>query len=293
MAAILLMSGCQTATLAESLDKQTIKTAKYVKDAVPAPGVASVRGEWAVKGIAESGLDVEQSYFDVYYDNVRAMVKSSDGKLKGEYNSDYARLIIGLCAIGKEDFQIEGYDITRPLEEYEAITTQGANAVSYTLAAANTAGIVLEHEQDYVDFLVAKMQEMLAQEKAGYTDYIAMSLLGLSFYQEQEEVKVVMEQGIQYLSDSQKENGSMGSCESTAETIVALSQLGIDVFQDKRFVKEKGNLGESLMMYCMDNGAFAHTEEDKQENMIATEKALLALCSMQKYEKGEKLYEKK
>lgn len=286
MAAILLLCGCKAQTLAESLEIQTEKTAAYVREVVQAPGVSSVGGDWAVKGLAESGLEIEQSYFNLYYDNVRAAVKSSGGAIHDPYYSDYARVVIGLCAIGADPSQVEGYNLTEPLDAYEELTKQGVNAVAYSLVAANVAGVELTQEEAYIKLLVQEM------EHPAIGDFVAMSLLGLSFYQEKEEVKTAIEQGIQYLSKIQKENGSMGTCESTAETIVALSQLGIDVFQDQRFVK-KGSLGESLMLYGVSDGGFSHAEKDKQENLFATEKALLALCSIEHYEKGETLYEKR
>ena len=81
----------------------------------------------------------------------------------------------------------------------------------------------------------------------------------------------------------------MGNCESTAEAIIALSQLGVDVFTDNRFVKEDNNLGNSLMEYYVGNGGFSHSAGDK-EDLMATEKALLAIDSMRKLENGERLY---
>lgn len=243
MAAMLLLSGCKAEPLEKSLEKQTNSTAEYVKEAVQAPRLSPVGGDWAVKGLAESELRVDSDYFDMYYDNVRAAVKSSKGQIQEQYYSDYARVVIGLTAIGKNPSQVEGYNLTEPLDAYEELTMQGVNAVAYTLVAANTAGVQLVHENAYIEFLMNAMESM------EQVDYVAMSLLGLSFYRENEEVEAVIEKGIRYLSDVQQENGSMGSCESTSEAIVVLSQLDIDVFRDDRFVKNKGSLGESLMSY--------------------------------------------
>ena len=286
LAAAMLLCGCGAKNLADNIDEQTKKTAEYVKENVPNPEVSSIGGEWAVKGIAESGIEPDNSYFEVYYDTVRAKVKSEKGAIHEEYYSDYARVIIALNAIGKDPTNVEGYDMTKPLEEYEELTQQGVNAVAYTLVAANESGISLEHEQAYVEFLVKEMEAMLSERKDTYTDYISMGLLGLSFYQDDDSVKKVTEDGIKYLSDMQQDNGTMGNCESTSEAVIALTQLGVDVFSDKRFVKNEGSLGESLMNYQAKNGAFLHTEDGEKANEMATEKALLALCSMKKMEKG-------
>lgn len=291
--AILLLCGCQADTLEHRLEKQTEKTAQYVKQSVPAPRVSAVGGDWAVKGIAESGLSVEADYFDSYYDNVRAVVKSSGGNLHEQYYSDYARVIIALEAIGKDAASVEGYDLTKQLDSYKQLTEQGGNAAAYTLAAIHLTGTKSVYEKDYVSFLISELKALTENKTTDRCDDAAMYVLGLSFYQGDAEVKAVTEQGVAYLSERQKENGTMGSCETTAETIIALTQLDIDVFSDKRFVKNGNSIGESLMRYAEKNGAFSHTEEEKQANAFASEKALLALCSMKKQEKGEKLYERR
>ena len=290
LVAALALCGCGTENLLDNIDAQTKKTAEYVKKNVSNPQVSSIGGEWAVKGVAESGIEPDDSYFQVYYDTVRAKVKSEKGAIHEEYYSDYARVIIALNAIGKDPTDVEGYDITKPLEEYDELTRQGVNAVAYTLVAANESGILLEHEQKYIEFLVKEMEVMLSEQKEAYIDYIAMGLLGLSFYRDDDSVKNVTEEGIKYLSEMQQDNGTMGNCETTSETIIALTELGVDVFSDKRFTKKK-SLGESLMNYQAEDGAFLHMEDGEKANEMATEKALLALCSMKKMEKGG-LYER-
>lgn len=293
VASLLFLCGCKEKPLENRLEKQTEKTAAYIKKAVPSPQVSAVGGEWAIKGLAESGVSVERAYWDSYYDTVRATVKASQGNLHESYYSDYARVIIGLDAIGKDASSIEGYDLTKALDAYETLTEQGANAVAYTIVAIHVAGIKCVYEPEYVSFLLSETKHLIKEKKAENRDYLAMCLLGLSFYQENIEVKQVTEQGIAYLSEQQETDGTMGSCETTAETIVALTQLEVDVYSDERFLKNGNSLGESLMRYACKNGAFSHTEEEKTENEFASEKALLALCSMKKQEKGAHLYESK
>ncbi|WP_461811003.1 hypothetical protein [Faecalimonas sp.] len=287
-----MLCGCGTKNLVDNIDEQTKKTAEYVKEKVPNPNISAIGGEWAVKGIAESGIKVEDDYFEVYYDTVRAKVKSQKGKIHEDYYSDYARVIIALKAIGKDPKNVEGFDLTKSLEEYEELTKQGVNAVAYTLVAINECNISLEHEQAYVKFLVKKMENMLTEQNKKDIDFVSMGLLGLSFYQDDVTIKKVIEDSIKYLSSMQQENGTMGSCESTSEAIIALTQVEVDVFSDKRFVKKERSLGESLMNYQVEKGGFLHMEDGETADEMATEKALLALCSMKKMEKGG-LYEKK
>ena len=287
---LLFIGGCNAGTLSDSLDKKTKETAEYLMEKSPSPGIGPVGGDWTVKGIAESGQNGISEYMQIYYDNVRAKVKSSKGEIHDAYYSDYARVVIGLESIGKDATDVEGYDLTNPLNEYDELTEQGCNAVSYALVAANVAGVELKQEKAYVSFLISELENLLSIEENSVNDYVSMALLGLSFYQEEESVSEVIGKGILYLSKYQNDDGSMGNCESTAEAIVALSQLGIDVFEDDRFVKNKNSLGESIMEYEVGEGAFSHTEEKKKENLMASEKAMLALDSIKKQQEGQKLY---
>ena len=51
---------------------------------VKAPQVGSVGGEWAVIGLARSGCDVPQEYWDSYYATVEGYVERHDGVLHGK-----------------------------------------------------------------------------------------------------------------------------------------------------------------------------------------------------------------
>ncbi len=285
------LCGCGAKDLSEQLEAQTKKTAEYVLEQTKVPRVGTVGGDWAVKGIVESNVETPKDYVELYYDNVRAAVKSSAGELHEEYYSDYARVVIGLSAIGKDAKNVEGYDLTVPLDAYEEITGQGMNAVAYTLTAIQVSDSEVEHEKAYVQELVEEMERVLPDAQKQDIDYIAMGMLGLSFYAEQTQVDVVLEEGIRILSTLQQNDGGMGNCESTAEAIVALTQLDVDVFSDERFVKNGNSLGQSLLLFAEKDGSFRHTEDGKAANPMATEKALLALDAMYQQRCGEKLYE--
>lgn len=71
-----MLCGCGTKNLADNIEEQTKKTAEYVKEKVPNPNISAIGGEWAVRGIAESGIEIDDSYFEVYYDTIRAKAKS-------------------------------------------------------------------------------------------------------------------------------------------------------------------------------------------------------------------------
>ena len=115
-----------------SISAKAEETAAYLEKTVTDPQVASIGGEWTIKGIAESGYEPEDGYYDLYYDNVRARIKSSDGILHDRYYTEYARVTIGLNAIGKDPENVEGYNLISYLDDEEKILTQGTNAASYS-----------------------------------------------------------------------------------------------------------------------------------------------------------------
>lgn len=291
---MLTLSSCGQVKLSENLDKVKQETVEYIVQQVEEPGIASVGGDWLMRALAMSGLDVDEDFVSLYYDNVRAKVKSEEGKIHDKYYSDYARATIGVVSIGKDPTDIEGYDITKSMDNYKEITDQGMTAVAYTLVAANIAGVKLDNEEAYLNYLKKEVKSFIDSGEKD-TDYLSMSLVGLSLYTDREDIKALSDQGVEQLSKLQDEDGTFGSCESTAEAIIALSQLKIDVFEDSRFVKNDVSLGDSLIIYRNDEGGFAHTLEtdDKETDLMSTERALLAMDSMSLFKEGKALYERK
>lgn len=291
--AIGLLGGCsgQNTDDAASLEQMSAKTAAYIQQTVEEPQVSSVGGEWAVIGLKKGDVTVDEDWYDTYYDNLRVAVKTGKGALGGEYNTEYARVTLALCALGKNPADVEGYDLVTPLDDYEKITEQGVNAAAFALIASNVSGITLSHEEAYVQFIEEELSDD-AMYQASRSDYIAMALEGLSFYQEREDVKPVIEKGIAALSEYQTEDGSYGNCESTAETIMAVTQLGVDPQKDERFQKNGNNLYDGLLVYSNKDGSFCHVTEDSKGNAMATEKALLAMDAVALQQKGRTLYER-
>lgn len=285
--------GCGQNTLETDLDGQAEKTVTYIRETVASPVIGSVGGEWAVLGVAKSGVETDKSYFDTYYDNVRAAVKSSEGVIHDKFYTDYARVTLALCAIDKDPSNVESYDLTENFDRYDELTWQGANAVAYTLIAVNVSGTQIRYEDEYLSYLIDETGKYIDEGNLQQIDYVSMGLAALSFYDDREEAADMADRATVYLSSMQGDDGSMGNCESTAEAIMALSQSGVDVFSDERFIKNGVSLGESLMIYSLGDGGFVHTEGDEQPNQMATEKALIAIDSMKLFKKNRAIYERK
>ncbi|MFQ9891647.1 MAG: hypothetical protein ACLRWH_00395 [Emergencia sp.] len=279
----------------ENLDKEIETASEWIKEMTPAPSTGAIGGEWAVIGLAASGISAEenQEYFDLYYDDVRAKAKANKGILDEKYSTAYARVSLGLAAIGKSPEDVEGYNLFEPLDEAEAVTGQGLNAVTFALIASNVTGISLDNEEKYVDLLVDEIETEKLYNDERFVDYVAMCMQGLSYYMNQEKVKNTVEHCIMGLSAQQQEDGSFGNCESTVEVIIGLTAVGIDPVNDQRFTKNGKSLLDGLMEYKEDDG-YVHINgesSDKFNPLMPTEKALLALDSIRLFREGKKLYE--
>lgn len=277
----------------------------YKTVTTPIPG--SIGGEWAVLGLARSGYAVPQSWYDGYYAALEQTVTACKGVLDTRKYTEYSRTIVGLSAMGKDARNVAGYDLTKPLGDYNMTIFQGTSGPAWALIALDSRdypmavcadAAVQATRQMYVDRLLDTQREnggwgISAANGDTDVDMTAMVLQALSGYSEQSAVAAAITAGLAYLSKAQDENGgysSWGSAssESTAQVIVALCALGVDL-QDARFVKNGHTLMENLLSYALPTGGFRHVA-DGERNQMASEQALYALAAVACAEKGESLY---
>lgn len=128
LAFILLLSLSMPAFAAENdLAAAVQDSAKYMLNTVQEPQVGSVGGEWAVIGLARSGYDVPQEYWDHYYAAVEEYVSEHKGVLHEKKYTEYSRLIIALTAIGANPADVAGYNLLTPLGDFDKTIWQGIN----------------------------------------------------------------------------------------------------------------------------------------------------------------------
>lgn len=293
---VITLAGCGGSP-EEKLDKEIETAVGWVKEMTPAPSLGSVGGEWAVKGVEASGITDKaelQEYFDVYYDDVRAKSKAYKGVLDKKYYTEYARVSIGLGTIGKNPEDVEGYNLFKPLDNYSKVTDQGINAVTFALIASNVTGLKLNNEEKYIDLLIEEIEKNKLYDDERSVDYTAMCMEGLSYYKEDKNVQATIDKCIDGLAKLQGKDGSYGNCEATAEVIMALTSVGVDPINDERFIKDDNSLFDGLMEYKSKEG-YVHTKDAGENaninNLMPTEKALLALDSMKLFQDGKKLFE--
>ncbi len=112
-------------------------------------------------------------------------------------------------------------------------------------------------------------------------DVTAMALTALApGYGKDSALTSAVDGAVSLLSARQNDDGSLSSygvknAESTAQTIIALSALGIDAARDGRFIKNGHTLFDALASFRLPDGTYSH-EAGGASNRLATAQALCA-----------------
>lgn len=301
---LLLLSLLLSLTACGKPETQLEKTAGYLQAQIAEPGTGSVGGDWLIFGLARSGVKVPQKYFDAYYENVEAAVREKNGVLSDRKYTEYSRTVLALTAIGKNPADVAGFDLLKPLADFEQVTRQGINGTIFALLALDSGNYEIPENPDaavqatrqmYVDELLAR-----ALPDGGWTltggepdvDITAMTLQALAKYRDQADVTAAVERGLAVLSSLQEPDGgyvSWGSSnsESFAQVIVALTELGVPL-DDERFTKNGITVEDALLRFAQENGAFVHVRDGSGgDDGMATEQAFYALAAIHRAETGE------
>lgn len=301
---LLLLSLLLSLTACGKQANQLEKTAGYLQAQIAAPGTGSVGGDWLIFGLARSGVKVPQKYFDAYYENVEAAVREKNGVLSDRKYTEYSRTVLALTAIGKNPVDVAGFDLLKPLADFEQVTKQGINGTIFALLAMDSGKYEIPENPDAAVQATRQMyvDELLARElpDGGWTltggepdvDITAMTLQALAKYRDQADVTAAVERGLAVLSSLQEPDGgyvSWGSSnsESVAQVIVALTELGVPL-DDERFTKNGITVEDALLRFAQENGAFVHVRDGSGgDDGMATEQAFYALAAIHRAETGE------
>lgn len=292
-----------TGALAAPTDAARVveEAGRALYESVTRPTVGYIGGEWAVLGLARSGLDIPREYFEGYYARAEQYVSDLGGVLHKRKYTEYSRVILALTAIGKNPESIGGYNLLLPLADFEKTVWQGINGAVWALIAldsgnyeipSNAEAALQASRELYVNYILENATEdggwCISGEKAE-ADITAMALCALSGYRRDERVNAAIEKALLCLSAMQNEDGGFESvgvknAESAAQVLTALSELGIEV-TDARFVKN-GNTVLSAMMEFYSDGKFSHLPNGGA-NAMATEQCFYALVSLLRFTEGK------
>ena len=290
----------QKEVLADAIEE----TGKLLQDSVPEPTFGTVGGEWLVLGLARSGLEVSDEYYETYFQNLSAYTAQQGGVLHAKKYTEYSRVILAVTAMGRDVTDVGGFDMLVPLADFEQTVFQGINGPIFALLALDSGSYEIpENAADstqatrdlYVDYIINAQLEGGGWSLMGgdaEIDLTAMALQALAKYQERKDVAEALEKGLVVLSERQNEQGGYqynaaeeASSESVAQVIVALAELGIPL-DNSRFVKNGNTLLDALMQFRQEDGGFSHLM-DGETDLLATEQAFYALVAASRMAQGE------
>ena len=303
--ALLLIVGLRPALAAteERVSAATEDVAAYLLEQADAYQVGSIGGDWAILGLARSSYPVPEQVFQQYQSRVEAYVRSCQGVLHDRKYTEYSRVILALTATGYDARNVAGYDLTQPLADYEKTIWQGVNGPIFALLALDSgdypmatapSGATQATREMYVAYILEQQLSdggfSLTGASPADPDVTAMALQALANYQTVAGVSSAIEKGLDCLSAMQDATGGYASwgtknCESTAQVIIALQQLGIGI-EDRRFVKNGKTLVDSLLSYYTPGEAFSHSGESQGNDGMATEQAFCALVALERAASG-------
>ena len=311
----------------QKLNKSMQETAALMYKTIPEPVVASIGGEWTVLSLARSGIKVPKKYYEDYYKRVEKTVKDAKGILHRMKFTEYSRVILALTAINKDVTDVGGYNLLSYLSDFDNVKKQGINGPIFALIAFDAGNYdipidkkasVQTTRQGIIDFILDKEIHKGTSKAGGWAlsgtdpdpDITFMAIQSLANYMDQKEVKEAVDRALKVMSKKQLSTGGYNSwgtenCESTAQAIVALTALGIDIDTDSRFIKtdKKGNkntLMDGMMQFYCKGGGFAHVNEGYDGgggsgtglNAMATDQGMYALDAYYRYINGKnKLYD--
>lgn len=287
-------------------------TAQYLYKTVMNPQVGSIGGEWAVLGLARSGYDVPEEYYQNYYKNVEEYVNACKGNLHNKKYTEYSRLIVTLTSIGKNPGNVAGYNLLTPLGDYEKTIWQGMNGPIWALIALDSGNYDMPQNSNakvqatremYIErILNCQLSDGgwslfggTAAQKSGDgisdPDITGMALCALSKYQDDEKVKTAIEKALDCMSERQNEKGGFSSwntenSESCVQMIVALCELGIPL-TDTRFVKNGNTMLDSLLGFYVEGNGFLHTYDGSGSNLMSTEQAFYGIVAVKRANDGK------
>ena len=214
---------------------------------------------------------------------------------------------MALTAIAADPTNVGGYDLLKPLGDFEKTIWQGINGPVWALIAldsgnydvpVNAEAKTQATRQLYIDEILSRQNNdggwsltSKGGDNASDPDLTGMALQALAKYQSQSAVKEATDRALDCLSKMQDDKGGYSSwetanSESVVQVIVALCELGIDL-KDSRFVKNGNTLLDNLLSYRKSNGSFTHTSGGSGSDQMASEQGFYGIVAALRAEEGK------
>lgn len=300
---VLLLSACGAEKIGTDYDFAPVmeETMAQIIGYAPDPGHSSIAGEWSVMVAARYGADVPEGWYETYYENLCKTLEESEGILTNTKHSNYSRAALAVTAIGKDPTDVIGYNLFGHHSEIDFVTKQGLPGSIFALISMDSAGYEIPgaEREIFIENILAEEYEVggwALQGEEPDVDITAQVIQAFApYYGEDEKITAAVDRAVEHLSKVQNENGGFFAWEgenvqTTAQVIIALSSIGIDIRTDERFIKEGGWIGSYFMQYYLGEGKFCHTLGMAHDPM-ATDQCMQAMIALKLFESGERFYD--
>ena len=299
----LLFSGCGAEKIGTDYDFSKVMedTMANIIENAPNPGHSSIAGEWSIMVAARYGAEVPEGWYDTYYENLSKTLEEKTGVLTTTKHSNYSRAVLAVSAIGKDPADVNGYNLFETFSDYDFVTNQGLPGSIFALISLDSRGYEVSgaDRSAFIEHILSEEYDgggWALQGENPDVDITAQVIQALApYYGKDEKITAAVDRAVEHLSKVQKENGGFFAWEgenvqTTAQVIIALSAIGIDIRTDERFIKEEGWIGSYFMQYYLGDGKFCHTLGMTKDAM-ATDQCMQAMIAMELFEKGESFYD--
>jgi len=291
---LIIILATQSAFAFEESDfqKELDSLSSHIKTTVSSPSPSAVGGEWTIVGLSAKKDSIPEEYFNIYLSNLKNLLNEKSGILSTSKNTEYSRAIIALSSIGENASDFYGYNLITPILNYEKTTKQGVNGAVWALIALESGNYYPEEKElrkKYIEKILSMQSEnggfCLSKSFQADPDVTAMAIQALSFYKNNKTILDSITKSENFL----KKIKNFPSSESVAQAITALTSLG----KNSSDMEIKRLLNILSDFRCETNG-YCHQlleNEEKKENIMATEQVLCALSSLKAAdETGEWIY---
>lgn len=262
-------------------------TAEYLGSVLERPSTGGLGGDWSVFALARSD-SLPQGWETGYKEALEVLLRENNG-LTGRKNTDCARAVLALRALGEDPSDFRGYDLTKPLHDLEKTAAQGPAAIALAILALDgleSGKLKAAYFEKLLAYQLPEGGFAPSGGQAADPDLTAMALQALAHCSGLDGASRVRESALAVLSALQQPdggylNGGVSNPETVSQVIIALLECGLDL-DDPSFVKDRGLL-EALADFRLEDGGYAHTLGGPV-NLMATEQAMCALAAINRRE---------
>ncbi|MBQ0138715.1 MAG: hypothetical protein KBT36_05415 [Kurthia sp.] len=296
------------------------KSAENLSDSEPLlsngflENAGSTSVDWYVLGMGRAGIVDQYPAYEAIINDVVEKKYETANKLSEMKATEWHRISLAYLAAGGNPTAVGNEKINLIQDGvYDrgltmAIDAQGLNGVIWGLLTLDsmrykTPSYANETREDLLEKIVSKQLDdggFSLQAKTSEIDLTAMAIQALAPYYNDETnyngktIRQIIDEALRFIQQQQQPSGTFSTgddenLESTAQVVVALTALGINVETNKAYIKNGNTAIDGMKKFLQTDGGFIHSKkynEDNptslpdQSNTMATEQALYAFVAL-------------